>query len=296
MLTPAHKLESGVNDIIQIVITTACSLYKCSNCSQLLPFRKDYLHMSQDCFQQALDSLKGWPGVVALFGGNPCSHPNFPEICQMLAEAVPDQSKRGLWSNDFLRHGKVVRDTFYPEGRFNLNVHRNIHASYEMEKHTPSQVIIKSITEPAWHSPILVSWKDQGLTRDEWERLRESCDINQRWSAAIVERNGEAYAYFCEVAAALDGVRGQNMGLRASPGWWKLPITYFQGQIRHCCDAGCGIPLKLKGHKDLDFTYDVSKSMLDLVTDGAKGNVNITLPDGERTTETTDYMALRGEK
>lgn len=295
MLTPEYKIKSGANDIIQIVITTACNIYKCSNCTQLLPFRHDYTHMSQDCFKQALDSLQGWQGVVALFGGNPCSHPQFPLFCSMLEEAVPDQSKRGLWSNDFLGHARVVQNTFFPYGRFNLNVHRSQKAYNQMHIYTPGRIIEQSLTEPAWHSPILAYWKDMGLTRDEWEDAREHCDVNQKWSAALVERQGQPYAYFCEVAAALDGVRGVNNGIPATPGWWRYPIGFFQGQIRQCCDQGCGIPLKLKGHQDLNFTYDVSKSMLPLVEEG-KTSVNITLPEPIKVQESTDYMSLREKK
>lgn len=294
MLTPHDKLTSGVNDIIQIVVTTACDIYTCSNCTQLLPFRKDYKHMSVKCFLKAVKSLVDWPGVVSLFGGNPCSHPQFPELCQILEQYIQPQNRRGLWTNNLLGHGAVARRTFYPDGRFNLNVHKSIEAAVEIGEWLPSRLIRSSVREHSHHGPILCDYRDLKMGKRQWDELRESCDINQKWSAAIVQDTGEnPVAYFCEVAAALDGVRGDHHGVPVFPGWWKAPMVHFQHQVKGCCDQGCGVPLKLNGHLDDDRTYDVTASFVPYLS-LKKAVVSITpVDDHAHVPDTTDYLRLR---
>lgn len=297
MLTPQDKLDSGVNDIIQIIVTTSCDLFTCSNCTQLLPFRQDARFMDIGVFLKAVKSLVGWPGVVSLFGGNPCSHPQFPELCRILEDHFP-QHQRGLWSNNLLGHGAQVRRTFYPDGRFNLNVHRNVNAAIEMGEWVPSRVIRASVREASYHGPVLMSHHDLSIGKREWNALREKCDINQKWSAAIAERDGKAVAYFCEVAAALDGVRGDNHGVPVFPGWWHSPIVEFQHQIQGCCDQGCGVPLKLTGHKDSEGVYDATRAFIPYVALKKNRQVGVIIHDSLPETpckETTDYLRLRTE-
>ncbi|HXI98771.1 MAG TPA: radical SAM protein, partial [Gemmatimonadaceae bacterium] len=122
MLAPIDKLERGGNRIIQIEVTRICTL-NCSNCTRLLPFRRDEKHMGVDVFREAVRSLADWPGVIGIFGGNPPCHPRFGDLMAILVEEIPDQRHRGLWANDLLKHGELVRDVFYPHGMFNLNAH-----------------------------------------------------------------------------------------------------------------------------------------------------------------------------
>lgn len=294
MLTPADKIAPNArytNDIIQIIVTRSCDLLFCSNCTQLLPYRQDVRHMSLDVFRQALRSLEGWPGVRALFGGNPCSHPKFDALCQILQEEVPDQAKRGLWTNNLLGHGAIARETFWPHGRFNLNVHNEERAVAEMQQWLPGITLLGRGT-PSWHSAMLVHWQDMGLTYAQWVDKRERCDINQRWSAAIAERDGAAYTYFCEVGASLDGVRGENHGVLARPGWWQRPIGEFQEQITQCCDRGCGVPLKYRGHLDSDEIYDVSPQLIQIVDKTTKPAVQVHTTPAESVPIATDYQRI----
>lgn len=297
MLTPGDKVSTGGNDIIQIIITTICD-EACGNCTQLLPFRRDYKHMSLDVFRKALQSLKDWPGVIALFGGNPVAHPKFDDICSILAHEVPDQRKRGLWTNNLFndRKGEVARNTFYPSGRFNLNAHGNAAASALFDKWLPGRMVESTRTRASWHSPVLMDYRDYGLSEQDWITAREMCDINQKWSGAIAERDGKPYAYFCEVAASLDGITGQNHGIEAIPGWWKLPMAFFHEQVRKCCDSGCGVPLRRKGSLDKDETYDVSASWSVRLPDQRKNAVQLHFDLQEPTQEVTDYQKYRSAK
>jgi hypothetical protein len=167
--------------------------------------------MSLDVFRKALRSLDEWPGVRALFGGNPCSHPKFDDLCQILMDEVPNQAHRGLWTNNLLGHGSVARTCFWPRGRFNLNVHAHPRAALEMADALPGIPILGEL-QPSWHSAMLMHWEDMGLTFEQWVEKREVCDINQRWSGAIAERDGDAYGYFCEVGASLASSRDRGGG------------------------------------------------------------------------------------
>jgi hypothetical protein len=293
MLAPIDKFRSRVNDIIQIIVTTACTL-QCSNCTQLLPFRKDYRHMSLECFREAVQSLKDWPGVIGIFGGNPCNHPKFPELCKILQEEIPDQKHRGLWSNDLLNHGEIARETFWPDGRFNLNAHAVGAAAVKIERFLPGKIISQSAYKPAIHSPILINRADVKVNNADWINARETCDINRKWSGAIAERDGKPFAYFCEVAAAIDGIRGTNNGIPAIPGWWAFEMPLFQDQVRTCCDSGCGVPLRAKGQQDNAETYDVSASWIS-ATENPRGHITVNPVESVKETvrETTDYMKAR---
>lgn len=294
ILAPIDKLKAGGNDILQIEITRKCSIFSCSNCSRALPFRRDTIEMSLDVFREALLSLEGWPGIVSCFGGNPPNHSRFPEICEILAELVPPE-RRGLWANDLMEHGEIAARTF-GRGRLNLNAHADEKAAAEIDRWFPGKLISKSRMQPAMHGALLVDRKDVGVTDGEWEALRENCDINREWSGIIVERAGRPYGYFCEVASALDGVRSENHGMLAEPGWWRLPMEMFEHQVRNCCDRGCGVPLRIKGHLDRDDVYDVTASWLPAVTARKQSAVDLaiheTLPD-ERSASLVDYMRLR---
>lgn len=295
MLAPTDKR----NDTIQIDITRACNL-TCSNCTRLLPFRRDPVQMSPKVFREALRSLEGWPGIRGIFGGNPTRHCKFEELMGILVEEVPDQRHRGIWTNDLGKHGELIREVFYPHGRFNLNAHADREAAAEIDRWLPGRLIPTSRDRASWHSPILLDWRDMGLSESEWVEQREACDINRNWSAAIMERDGAPYAYFCEVAGALDGIRGENHGIPAVPGWWRFKMDRFGDQVKNCCDAGCGVPLKRLGHLDTDATYDYSTSFIPLVAGKLRSpHLSGQLHEELTTVGTqspTDYQGLRSMK
>jgi hypothetical protein len=291
MLTPHDKIRRGGNDTIQIIITRACDIFTCTNCTQLLPFRSDALHMSTECFRNALRSLADWPGIVGIFGGNPCCHPRFAELMKILMEEIPVQRHRGIWTNNLLKHGALVREVFYPHGRFNLNAHADPAAAADIERWLPGKLIPKTDRDPAWHAAMLADYRDFGMSEEQWIAAREACDINQKWSAAIAERDGQPYAYFCEVAASLDGVRGENHGIPANPGWWQSRMDTYKHQVRECCDRGCGVPLRFRGHLDRAATYDVSASWQGVLTP-PRGDIHINMiqPHASHCQDAADYM------
>ncbi len=309
MLTPADKLLTRANDIIQVVVTRRCDIHNCSNCSQLLPFRKDPTVMSLDCAEEALRSLEGWPGIVGMFGGNPCSHPQFEQLCELWEKHVPI-NQRGLWTNNLLDNGKTASQTFIDGvSRFNFNVHGNGAAAEAMRRFFPKTRVYGE-DKKSVHGAVLGSHADYGVSEAEWVEARERCDINQKWSAGIYARDimdpdndpevaydfrvQKPYAYFCEVAGSIDGVTGENNGVPALKGWWRNPIKDFDKQVKRCCDRNCVVPLRYKGSVDLDFNYDVSKSVVQLTTDRV-GKATVTCHGSPQLSvkELTDYQELR---
>lgn len=291
MKAPTDK----TNDTIQVLVTRACDLFWCSNCTQMLPFRKDSVHMSVDVFREAVASLVDWPGIVGVFGGNPCVHPRFPDLCEIIADLIPPH-RRGLWTNNLMGYGEIAARTF-DRGRLNLNPHGDADATRELNKWFPGRVKSGGDTKASWHSPVLMNYQDLGMSKAKWVAARERCDINTHWSAAIMERDGRPYAYFCEVAGAIDGVTGENHGVPVEPGWWAWKMNRFGHQVKGCCDAGCGVPLRGLGHKDLDNTYDLTARWVPLTVTKSprvKREIHETMPEG--TELATDYLAHETRK
>jgi len=298
--TPADKIRNGRNNIIQIVVTRKCDIFNCSNCTQGLPFRgrgpegHDPWEMSLECAEAAIKSLEGFPGVIALFGGNSACSSKFRDLCLLWERLIPNQKQRGIWTNNLMQHGEIVKRVFWPNGTYNLNVHGSEKAAAEMRKWLPGWPVYGE--RSSHHGQVFGSHKDLGVPEDEWVAKRENCDINQNWSASIVERYGKPFVYFCEVASSIDGITGENHGIPAEKGWWKWPIERFQDQIASCCDEHCVVPLRLKGQEDLEDTYSITKSFVPLteLTISKKVSTIVREGVGETIRETTDYQRLRG--
>lgn len=69
------------------------------------------------------------------------------------------------------------------------------------------------------HAPLLTAMRDLYPDPLEMWDIIPSCDINQQWSATIVQNKGELRAYFCEVAASFDLARQEDHGYPVTDGW-----------------------------------------------------------------------------
>ncbi|HEX8961577.1 MAG TPA: hypothetical protein VF801_01130 [Rhodocyclaceae bacterium] len=248
--------------IICVDVTNKCDL-ACSNCTRLLENQDDYWEMTPDNFRTALRSLKGYGGIIAMIGGNPCMHRNFEELCRVFVEEFPNKAQRGLWTNNLFKFEPLAIETF---GVFNLNPHN-------VERGVKS---LEGIKHLGWyyggnseHSSLLTAVKDFYEPPQMWEKISR-CDINQEWSASIVQRDGKLKAYFCEVAASFDLARKGDFGFEVFPGWWQAPIQHFTSQIAHFC-PGCGVPARIAPVMDFEETDTYSKSNADLATKAATG-------------------------
>lgn len=252
--------------IICIDVTNKCDLV-CSNCTRLLENQDHFWDMTPENFRLALRSLKQYPGIIAMIGGNPCMHPKFEELCQIFVEEIPEQFRRGLWTNNFFKHKALAEKVF---GVFNLNTHGDSRAITSMQSMKDRSWYHEGHSE---HSPLLTAIKDLYDEQTVWQMIPE-CDINLNWSAAIVQNRGELRYYFCEVAAAFDLARGEDHGLPLKDNWWLDGIKVYEDQIRHFC-PGCGVAAKIQGPLDSDETdmYTVSNEQIALKGRKKRGKV-----------------------
>lgn len=245
MVAP-YQSRKGIwrDGILQIWITRACDK-ACFGCTQGSQLRGHTPKMSVEQFEVACQSLEDYFGVVGVFGGNPATHPQFHEICEVMKQYIPWE-QRGLWCNNPLGKGVIMRETFNP-AYSNLNVHLDATAYQEFKRDWPESKPF-GLDSDSRHSPPWVAMQD--VIEDESERwdLIANCDINKRWSALIGVFRGELRAWFCEIAGA-QSMLHQNepdypdTGLAVEPNWWRQSIHSYAHQIDHHCH-GCGIPLR----------------------------------------------------
>ena len=77
MISPASM------KIIQIEVTNSC-IHNCSNCTRFCGLHEKNFMMSQEQFEQAVDSLAEYRGIVGVMGGEPTLNPRFPEMIRYL--------------------------------------------------------------------------------------------------------------------------------------------------------------------------------------------------------------------
>lgn len=291
MKAPGDHRPTWMNGIIQIHITRACNL-TCSHCTQGSNLAGKPVMMTLENFELAARSLRDYYGVVGIFGGNPTMHPQFKEITDILRDYIPFE-RRGLWSNNLRGHGKLCREVFNPAVS-NLNVHCDKDAEAEFRRDWPEAKLIGQFDSS--HSPVYVSMNDLGIMYTDKVKMINNCDINQLWSPIICQTKHGARAFFCEIAGAqamlMDSTN--DTGLPVSDGWWKLPITAFEDQIRNHC-FNCGVPLRGKGSLAVNGTTEyVSETYLPIAKlkkKESKIKVVKTLDDLDGSvTRSTDYI------
>lgn len=240
--------------VIQVWVTRACDK-ACYGCTQGSNLGGKPGMITPEQYEEALISLKGYFGVVGMFGGNPAIHPQFGVLCEILRKHIPFE-QRGLWSNNPLGNGKIMRETFNPSYS-NLNVHLDKEA-YDAFKRDWPESMPCGLDSDSRHSPPYVAMKDVIHDEEErWNRIAE-CDINRYWSAMICVFRGELRAFFCEIAGAQAMLHQHesdypDTGLPLHEGWWRLPMENFAAQVRHHCHS-CSVPLR--GYGELSQSKD----------------------------------------
>lgn len=229
-------------EIIQIDITNSCTHF-CSNCTRFCGLHKKPFFMDFETFKKAVDSMKGYKGIVGIMGGEPTLHPEFARFMEYYRENVPDTRPhtteiyplanfqdqvdrmkyrrgrhRGIWSSlgtGYYRHYELIQDVFHYQV---LNDHRHV----------------------CQHQALLVSRKELGIPDETWFPLRDRCWIQNLWSASITPKG----AFFCEVAAALDMLLDGPGGWPIEPGWWRRKPEDFKDQLHWCelCSAALNVP------------------------------------------------------
>lgn len=236
--------------VIQLLVTSNCDK-SCFGCTQASNLRRPKEFMPPDLFETAVLSLKNYWGIVGVFGGNPAVHGQFETLCEILRAHIPKE-RCGLWCNNPLGKGAVMRDTFNPAVS-NLNVHLDQKAYDEFRQDWP-ECHPFGLTEDSRHSPVFVSMQD--VIADEGERwnLIANCPINREWSAGAGMFRGELRGWFCEIAMAQSLLMQGNPGYpdtgvpipdqNGSLDWWQRTMfdPQFTAQARHHCHR-CGVPM-----------------------------------------------------
>lgn len=215
-------------DTIQIEITNACP-NKCSNCTRLVGHHKKPYMMSQDKFEEAVDSLLEFPKMIGVMGGEPLIHPDFPKFCGYLRNKVP-RAKAGLWTSLPKGYEYLREDIVSTFGHIFIN------------DHTRGDVL---------HTPILVAAGKYFLDRSDFWYMVNHCWVQNAWSAAI-NPNG---AFFCEIAAAL-GLLYNDKGWPVEKNWWKKNPNDFIEQMQTAC-VKCGAALPLLKRYSVEMTDDI---------------------------------------
>lgn len=247
--------KMGGGGVMQILLTRACSL-SCYHCTQGSNLGGKPSFMSLEHFSTALDSLEGYPWLIALFGGQPTLHPLFPEICEILRARVPIEH-RGLWTNALHGHGAICRQTFLPHN-CNLNVHLSQEAFDEFTRDWPEARPF-GLTKDSRHSPPFVAMQDIGIPETERWQLISRCPINRNWSSLIGTFRGQLRGWFCEIAGAQAMLHEHeedypDTGIPIYPSsssptvtkWWQRSMEGYADQVRYHCHR-CGIPLNSYG-------------------------------------------------
>lgn len=153
------KDKRGPRGIFQIWVTRACDK-SCFGCTQGSNLAGRPGMITPEQFETACLSMAGYFGVVAMFGGNPCIHPQFEELCAIARRHIP-YKHRGIWTNALLGKGKVCRETFNPAAS-NFNVHLDKKAAAEFRRDWPEAARsgLKGLDHDCSHSPPYVAMKD----------------------------------------------------------------------------------------------------------------------------------------
>lgn len=294
MRMPWEWRPTWMGGALQVHITRACDL-ACFGCTQGSNLAGKPVVMSLEHFERAVQTLVDYPGVVGIFGGNPCVHPYFEEICEILSKYI-EFEHRGLWSNNLMGYGAICRKTFNP-AYSNLNVHTSREAFEEIRRDWP-EAFPKGLADSR-HSPPFVAIKDmEDISEEDMWRMIQTCDINKYWSAMVCVFRNQLRGYFCELAGAQSMLHENekdypDTGVEITHDWWKPNVNYFSSQIsKHCPD--CGIPLRGFGSLAIGGKVEqVSKTHVDIYKMKRPGRtieiVTSTKQLGGKVPRTTDY-------
>jgi len=236
--------------VIQIEVTNAC-IHQCSNCTRFCGHHKIPSFMDLETFKKAVLSLKNFPGMIGIMGGEPTLHPDFARMMEFYSENIPARAKykllqlvkdiaafrnenlnhlssrRGLWTSlgkGYYRHFELIQDTFPYQC---INDHQN----------------------SGLHQSLLITRKELNIPDQEWLKMRDECWVQNLWSASITSKG----AFFCEIAASLDMLFDGPGGWPIETDWWKRTPEEFGEQLKWCelCAAPLAVP-RIEAKADTD--------------------------------------------
>ncbi len=256
--------ELSKMSIIQIDVTNACPL-RCSNCTRFCGHHKNPFLMNYDFFKKAVDSMKGFRGMVGVMGGEPTLHPDFEKMARYICgkRNSPNYTHSLNPIHDINEHMKEhlmpIKGEFFKKGRAGLWSAMNRHylKHFEIINDSFDCQILNDHDNTCLHQALLVSRKELGIPDDEWEKKREACWIQNTWSATITPKG----AFFCEIAGALDILFDGSGGWKVELGWWERDVPDYEDQL-HWCEL-CGGCLNVPKRLSHDGRDDITPNMLE---------------------------------
>jgi len=228
-------------NIIQIDITNAC-MFSCSNCTRFCGQHPKPFFMEPETFRRAVDSLDGFEGVIGIIGGEPTLHPQFDQLVSYYSSKVPEPRPRAFIQQPVDSFSAYARTVKYMRGRSRglfTSLGNGYYRNFEQIQDVFAYQSINDHQSVNTHQAILITRKELGIPDQEWFRLRDSCWIQNLWSASITPKG----AFFCEIAACLDMLFDGPGGWPIEPGWWKRTPADFGDQL-HWCEM-CSMALKV---------------------------------------------------
>jgi len=224
---------------IVIDITNICH-NQCSNCTRLIGnYPKNKLYsMDLDYFEKAIISVKDYPGIIGILGGEPTLHTEFIQICKIIRRHLPKNKV-------FLCTAKKI----------DLDFHY-----YHTIIHTFGKIFYDDKDNNSFdHQPILISSFELDPNIDP-ENIIRKCWNTETCGACITNRG----AWFCEVAGSLSNLLDGPDGLDVIPGWWKLDYSHFRNNMNWAC-KNCGLSLDLGYRNPKEEIDDISPGIFEKI-------------------------------
>ena len=176
--------------IIQIDITNACP-HSCSNCTRFCGHHKKPFFMDFETFKQAVDSLKDFPRVVGMMGGEPTIHPQFEKFANYLRESRVGNIRYRLMREpvtDMLTY--MRRHLLGTNSKLGLwcSLNEGYYKNFETINDTFPTQILNDHDNTCKHQALLMSRRELGIPDDVWIKKRDACWIQNRWSATITPK------------------------------------------------------------------------------------------------------------
>ena len=249
--------------IIQIEITNACPK-RCSNCTRFCGHHKEPFFMDFETFKQAVDSMKGFKGIVGIMGGEPTIHPEFDKFVRYYRDHIGyDDFSTACYepTSDFVKH--ILANAYNVDYSNHRGLWTSVNSKYydhfELIQDTFGYQLVNDHSHPSMHETLMCTRKELGIPDDEWVKLRDKCWVQNLWSASIAPKG----AFFCEMAAAMDATLGGPGGWKIEPGWWKRTPADFADQLHWCelCSAALPMP-KRNANEEVDDVSPVWREKL----------------------------------
>ena len=232
--------------IIQIDITNACP-HSCSNCTRFCGHHKKPFFMDFETFKQAVDSLKDFPRVVGMMGGEPTIHPQFEKFANYLRESRVGNIRYRLMREpvtDMLTY--MRRHLLGTNSKLGLwcSLNEGYYKNFETINDTFPTQILNDHDNTCKHQALLMSRRELGIPDDVWIKKRDACWIQNRWSATITPKGGPG-------------------GWKVEPGWGRREVKDFGDQLLWCeiCSGCLDVPQRISNDERDDMTPEIYEAL-----------------------------------